>query len=129
MATPYLDEAERCTRVVLMHDGRRLALDEPAVLQRGFAGPSIEVVAEPHREAADVLRELTGPADVQTFGERVHVRCKPGSADAAIARLQAALAARPGIEVSSIRPIAPTLEDVFIEKVTTDGTRDSGLGD
>jgi ABC-2 type transport system ATP-binding protein len=128
MATPYLDEAERCMRVALMHDGRRLALDEPAALQHAFAGTLIEVVAEPHREAAEVLRALTSPADVQLFGERAHVRCQAGSADAAIARLQAALAARPGIEVSSIRPIAPTLEDVFIEKVTADGSGPTAHG-
>ncbi len=130
MATPYLDEAERCTRVALMHDGRRLALDEPAVLQQAFAGTLIEVVAEPHREAVEVLRELRGAADVQLFGERAHVRCQAGSVDAAVARLQEALAARPGLVVSSIRPIAPTLEDVFIEKVTADGSglKAQGLG-
>ncbi len=126
MATPYLDEAERCTRVALLHDGRRLALDEPAALQRAYTGTLIEVVAEPHREAAEVLRDLAGEAEVQMFGERAHVRCKTGSIDAAVARLRAALAARPGLAVSSIRPIAPTLEDVFIDVVRS--TRDSGLG-
>jgi len=126
MATPYLDEAERCTRVALLHDGRRLALDEPSALQQAFTGTLIEVVAEPHRAAAEVLRTLAGETDVQMFGERAHVRCKAGSIDAAVERLRGALAARPGLAVSSIRPIAPTLEDVFIEMVRS--TRDPGLG-
>jgi len=117
MATPYLDEAERCTRVALLHDGRRLALEEPSALQQAFTGTLIEVVAEPHREAAEVLRELAGDTDVQMFGERAHVRCKAGSIDASVERLRGALAARPGLAVSSIRPIAPTLEDVFIDMV------------
>ena len=43
MATPYLDEAERCARVALLHEGRLLALDAPAALRRGLRGQLLEV--------------------------------------------------------------------------------------
>src|SRR5207237_2511699 len=43
MATPYLDEAERCARVVLLHEGRRLALDEPSRLQHTLGGQLLDV--------------------------------------------------------------------------------------
>jgi ABC-2 type transport system ATP-binding protein len=117
MATPYLDEAERCGRVALLNEGRLLALDEPASLQRRFEGTLIEVVAEPYRDAAAVLREIAGATEVQLFGERAHVRCATSEVETAIGRLRAALEARPEIAVASIRPIAPSLEDVFIENV------------
>ena len=59
MSTPYLDEAERCSRVALLHQGRVLAMDEPARLRTLITGRMLEVIA-PGRKAADVLRRLPG---------------------------------------------------------------------
>ena len=56
MATPYLDEAERCARVALLSDGRLLALDEPANLQAAMRGRFSRVVATPRAPGAGVLR-------------------------------------------------------------------------
>ena len=55
LATPYLDEAERCHRVVLMHEGRALALDTPANLQASLAGTVLEIVVSPARKALEVV--------------------------------------------------------------------------
>src|SRR4029453_13418199 len=71
MSTPYLDEAERCTRVALVHDGRVLAADDPERLRDLIPGRILEVVAR-GRTAADILRGLPGVVDAQVFGERVH---------------------------------------------------------
>ncbi len=111
MATPYLDEAERCARVALLDAGRLLALDAPAALQAGMSGVILEVVAAPPRQALRVLRSTLGEARVQLFGDRLHVRVESESAGAEIA---AALRAAT-IEPTGIRTIRPTLEDVFIE--------------
>src|SRR3954449_12355640 len=54
MATPYLDEAERCARVVLLHEGRRLALDEPARLQHALRGQLLEVSVNAPRPPIDL---------------------------------------------------------------------------
>jgi ABC-2 type transport system ATP-binding protein len=112
MATPYLDEAERCSRVALLHEGRLLALDEPAALRATLPGALFEVIVSDHRRAAAVLDRLPGVAGVQMFGERAHVRLAP---DRAI-DLASALAAQ-GLEVHSVRPIAASLEDVFIARL------------
>src|SRR5438128_11168094 len=103
MATPYLDEAERCARVALLHEGRLLALDRPAALRGTLSGALYEVIAREHRRAADVLRHVAGVRDVQAFGERAHVRMARDDRDAP-ARLDAALRAA-GLGVESIRPI------------------------
>jgi ABC-2 type transport system ATP-binding protein len=117
MATPYLDEAERCTRVALLHEGRLLALDEPTRLQAVMDGQLLEVVTATPRAPVDILARLPGVRDVQTFGDRAHVRVRPG-AQAAVARdIEAALHAA-GIGVVSVRPIAASLEDVFIDLIT-----------
>ncbi len=117
MATPYLDEAERCARVALLHEGRLLALDEPSRLQAVIAGQLLKVVTGTPRVPIDMLARVPGVQDVQTFGDRAHVRIRPG-AEAAVARdIEAALRAA-GIGVVSVRPIAASLEDVFIDLLT-----------
>src|SRR6058998_3513195 len=74
MATPYLDEAERCSRVALLHQGRLLALDAPAALSASLPGTLYEVIVSEHRRAAAILKDIPGIGDVQMFGERAHVR-------------------------------------------------------
>jgi len=115
MATPYLDEAERCGRVALLHTGRLLAVDRPAALRASLGGVLYEVAASDHRRAAAVLRSVPG-ADVQLFGDRVHVRFAGEEAGAA-ARIDAALRAA-GLS-AAIRPAPPSLEDVFIARVAS----------
>lgn len=111
LATPYLDEAERCARVALVSAGRVLALDTPGNLQRAMSGVILEVVVSPARDALHVLRKTYGPDRVQLFGDRLHVRVtRREEADAVAAALE-----RAGYEDPHLRPIVPTLEDVFIE--------------
>jgi ABC-2 type transport system ATP-binding protein len=110
MSTPYLDEAERCTRVALLHEGRVLAADEPARLRTSIAGPMVEVLAGRMADV-DAVRRMDEVRDVHAFGERLHVTLAdaPGSVDRFAAAVQdTALRGAP------IRPVAPSLEDVFI---------------
>ena len=115
MATPYLDEAERCARVALLHEGRLLALDRPALLRATLHGSLYEVIVREHRQAANVLRGLPDVSDVQMFGERAHVRIA-GDDRQTLARLENALRGA-GLVVESIRPIQTSLEDVFIARL------------
>ena len=114
MSTPYLDEAERCSRVALLHQGRVLAMDEPARLRTLITGRMLEVIA-PGRKAAEVLRRLPGVVDAQVFGERVHVSLGNGG-DSAEAEFRAALASTP-LASAPIRAVQPSLEDVFIARL------------
>ncbi len=119
LTTPYLDEAERCTRVALVDHGRLLTIDAPDALRAAEPGVMIEIVAEPRRQAAEALRRAPGVSEVEVFGDRLHVTL-PG-AGAARAQAEAdALAAglrESGLEVRSARPATPSLEDVFIGRI------------
>jgi ABC-2 type transport system ATP-binding protein len=115
MSTPYLDEAERCSRVALLHEGRVLAMDEPARLRGLITGRMLEVIA-PGRKAADILRRMPGVADAQVFGERVHVTLEDGG-EGAEAEFRSALAATP-LAGAPVRPVTPSLEDVFIARLS-----------
>ena len=116
MATPYLDEAERCARVALLHQGRLLALDRPDALRATLPGTLFEVIVAEHRRVPDALRGLAGVRDVQMFGERAHVRLDSGDGPAGSQMLAGHLAAA-GLRVVSVRPIATSLEDVFIARL------------
>lgn len=116
MTTPYLDEAERCQRVALMHRGRLLAVDDPRELRRGFGGRVVEVLARPRGEAVRRLEQQPGVLGVEVFGERLHVTVAAAS-DGEAERLTAALGAalsEAGLEVLATRAIGASLEDAFI---------------
>jgi ABC-2 type transport system ATP-binding protein len=117
MATPYLDEAERCGRIVLLHQGRVLSVEAPSVLQERFEGQLLEVVTDTARPPVDLLAAVDGVHDVQAFGDRAHVRLSQGTPAEGIARVTARLQ-REGVRVVSARPVPASLEDVFIDLVT-----------
>jgi len=116
MATPYLDEAERCGRVALLHDGQLLALDQPSRLQAALAGQLLEVVVDAPRPPLDLLARVPGVRDVQSFGDRAHVRAV-GDARTLARDVDAALKAA-GLRAIDLRPIGASLEDVFIDLIT-----------
>lgn len=118
MSTPYLDEAERCTRIALLHEGRVLALDTPAALRRSMPGSWFEVLIDAPRDAVQRLG-ATNRSDIQTnlFGDRLHVWLAEGDARVAGSRLQTTIGDA-GLSPHAIRPIVPSLEDVFIAKLT-----------
>ncbi len=119
LTTPYLDEAERCTRVGLVDHGQLLTVDAPDALRAGAPGVMVEIVAEPRRKAADLLKQAPGVAEVEVFGERLHVSLPDAAAPGARAEAEA-LAARlreAGVLVHSARPTTPSLEDVFIGRI------------
>jgi ABC-2 type transport system ATP-binding protein len=118
VSTPYLDEAERCTRVALVHEGRVLAADEPARLRQLIPGRMLEVLAH-GTAAADSLRALPGVREAQIFGERIHITLDDDSAQSE-ERFRAALRETPLGDVA-IRPVQPSLEDVFIAKLAGAG--------
>jgi ABC-2 type transport system ATP-binding protein len=116
MSTPYLDEAERCARIVLLHEGRVLALDEPGKLRTSMAGTWFEVVVAEPRQALDRLTARPEIAGAQVFGDRLHVRMDASDPTVARDRLNAVTQGE-SIAATNIRQIVPSLEDVFIAEV------------
>ena len=109
IATPYLDEAERCHRVALMHEGRLHRTGTPAELRRGLGLERLEVRARDLRRAAAALSAHDGViADVQRFGDRLDVLVPDAAAGERAVRQVL------GGEVSSLRGAAPTLENAFV---------------
>jgi ABC-2 type transport system ATP-binding protein len=118
MSTPYLDEAERCSRIALLHEGQVLALDQPAKLRSGLSGTLFEVVVASPREALETLSAQPNIASAQVFGDRLHVWIDRPDSKAAETILTDA-ATNAGLTGASIRPIVPSLEDVFIARLAS----------
>jgi ABC-2 type transport system ATP-binding protein len=115
LTTPYLDEAERCSRIALMDRGRFLVIAAPDAL-RASAGSAVEVLARPYRDAAEWLRRQPEVEDVEVFGQRLHASLPGDADDATVSRLDAGLRAA-GLQVESVRRTVPSLEDVFIHEI------------
>jgi ABC-2 type transport system ATP-binding protein len=111
VSTAYLDEAERCTRLALLHQGRLLGLGTPDEVKAMMPGALLEVRTPAPRRTAALLRERLAAASVGLFGDRVHVATRDTAGTEAAIR---ELVASAGFELLSLHPIAPSLEDVFV---------------
>jgi ABC-2 type transport system ATP-binding protein len=91
VATPYMDEAERCTRVAFMDGGKVLLCDTPAAIKASVPGHLFELQASDQRAAIPVLREIEGVSAVMVFGEALRVLVAEGGpdVDTLVARLRA----------------------------------------
>jgi ABC-2 type transport system ATP-binding protein len=112
VATPYLDEAERCHRVALMHQGQLVRTGTPAEIRDGLGLTRLEVRAPDLRVALTALAGRDGGiADVQRFGDRLDVMVRdPAQGEREVrAALEGA-----GQSATSLRVGAPTLENAFV---------------
>jgi ABC-2 type transport system ATP-binding protein len=119
VSTSYLDEAERCDRVALLHAGRLLALDTPAALQRRLQGRLLAVRTAAPRRTRELLATLPFVRDATLFGDAVHVALDDPAHDWPAAR---AVLADAGVAIVTDGPIEPSLEDVFITAVSERAT-------
>jgi ABC-2 type transport system ATP-binding protein len=125
VSTAYLDEAERCNRVALMHQGSLLGYGTPQEVKKLMRGTILEVRASQARQAMRLLRAGLAAESVGLFGDRVHVvTSEPGEV---AVRIQAILTDA-GVSLASIRQIEPSLEDVFVSVLGDErgGTADAG---
>lgn len=117
VTTHYLDEAEHCHRIAIIHGGRLAAIGSTSELKKIFADRAILEVQS--ADPVAVMRRLDEtPAIEKTsvFGTAVHAVVKRGSADAQREIADALSAA--GIPITSIAPVSPSLEDVFLDVVS-----------
>ena len=111
VATPYLDEAERCNRVALMHDGLVHQVGTPRELRESLGLKRLVVRAPQLSHALDILQDTPGIEDTQRFGDRLDVMVADAGEGEKLTRetLHAA-----GIEVQEIGLAPPTLENAFV---------------
>ncbi len=123
VTTHYMEEAEYCHRLALMNRGRLIALNTAAGLRADMKLPLFEVRAEHPSRAVQALDDTSGIVDAAMYGRSLHVTTD--SVEGADDRIRSHLA-RADIEVTSVKPIKPSLEDVFVALVRDEGGARSG---
>ena len=124
VATPYLDEAERCRRIAFMHQGEILQLGTPAELCASLGAKRIELRTADLRKAQDILSRDTGPdkeiIDVQRFGDRLDLLVHdPNKVQPKVREKMK----QSGLAVDAMRVDEPTLENTFVAKLRALGQK------
>jgi ABC-2 type transport system ATP-binding protein len=115
VSTHYMDEAVRCHRLVLLRDGRRMALGSPSDLTRALGARVLDLQVADAERAVRVLRDVPLVASTTRLGDRVHVllaREAPPAAEAAAAVVR--LLADGGVGGARAVPGPASLEDAFV---------------
>lgn len=127
VSTPYMDEAGRCTQVGFIRDGTILLEGSPDELRERLSDRVLEV----HGEPLPLLRDLAGKdehvEDAQMFGDRLHLRVQPGTANKVSTQLGRTITAHGG-KLTRIRVIRPQLEDIFIDLLENRPEHDTHQG-
>lgn len=114
VSTPYMDEASLCDRVALIQEGRILQVDTPAAIVAGFKRPLRGLRAANTLRLIEDLRAYPLTHSAFPFGDSVHLVLKDEEGDAALLEYLTAK----GHERLDIQPIAPNIEDCFMELMT-----------
>ncbi len=116
ISTAYLDEAERCNRLTLMHSGRALYCDTPAALKRHMPGALIAISSADGRAARSAISGRPGVSQVLLVGDGVHAVVD--DADLRIPQLRDAMRLAE-VPISDIAVAAPSIEDVYVALLET----------
>ncbi|MGK9475714.1 ABC transporter ATP-binding protein [Melioribacter sp. OK-6-Me] len=112
MATPYLDEAERCSRVAMFNNGEIIACDTPGNIKKSIGLWSLEIVCKPIKIAHELLSSEINN-DIQLFGDRINVLVNNHEeADSILRILNSA-----NVEVIDSRLTEPSIENVFMNLI------------
>jgi ABC-2 type transport system ATP-binding protein len=114
ISTPYMDEAERCSRVALMFEGDVIICDEPARIKDLVEGELLELRPDRLREASRIVQALPGVLEVQTYGDLLHIFVD--DADERAPTIRDTLT-KAGIVVQDMRQTRPRMEEAFISLI------------
>jgi ABC-type multidrug transport system ATPase subunit len=120
VSTPYMDEARRCERIGLIHGGRLLAVDRPRAIEQQFERPLIGVSGRDRFRLLQVLRAFDHQHSVYPFGDTLHYADarRDAAPETIVAELRTYLASQQ-LEDVVVAPVAPTIEDVFMARMTS----------
>lgn len=111
VSTAYLDEAERCTRVGLLHQGKLIISGTPDEVKNNMRGVLVEVLCKSPRKVMDVLTSRLKPLSAGLFGAKIHLLLE-GEATDALRSVKDSL--RDMAVDAEAAIVLPSLEDVFI---------------
>ena len=123
-STAYLDEAERCHRVALMHQGKLLFCDTPANLKAKLGKGVVSIISPESRRVREQVEGTEGLSSLMLTGDGLHVVVD--DAQRRIPEFEARLK-NAGIPFATVRQVTPTIEDLFVDAVTAGGAGECSM--
>jgi ABC-2 type transport system ATP-binding protein len=114
VSTPYMDEADRCSRVGLMYAGMLVECDTPRKIRGKLEGEVIQVQAEDWQKALETVAGLEGVHEAQTYGEAVNLLVDDGKKR--LPEIEAVLK-KSGVRYRSVRLAPARMEEAFISLI------------
>ena len=114
VSTPYMDEADRCSRVGLMYEGKLVECDTPLNIRNKVEGEMIELQAEDWQKALETVAGLSGVHEAQTYGESIHLLVDSGKRR--LPEIEKVLK-RSNLDYRSIRVAPMQMEEAFISLI------------
>ncbi len=115
VSTPYMDEADRCSRVGLMYEGKMIVCDTPQNIRGQIEGDLIELKSADWRRAKGILQNMPGVIEIQTYGEALHILVD--SEDKRLASLEKTLAEN-NVTYRGLRRAPIRMEEAFLSLIT-----------
>lgn len=112
LTTPYMDEAERCSRVAMLDRGNILAMDTPVNIKNKFDSRVFEIVSPDIKRTAMIMADLVGQLNVQVFGDRLNLMIERSNDKfkSILGKLKDS-----DLEITSLQEVQPSLENIFIK--------------
>lgn len=114
VSTPYMDEADRCSRVGLMYAGKLVECDSPKRIREKLEGDVIEIQPEDWQKALKTVSTLSGVREAQTYGESIHLLVDSGTRR--LPEVEAILK-KEKLAYRSIRIAPARMEEAFISLI------------
>lgn len=114
VSTPYMDEADRCSRVGLIYEGKLVICDSPRKIKNELSGEMVEFLTDDWQKAKKIVGKLPGVLEAQTYGEALHLLVDNG--EKRLAEITRALT-KEGIKFRGARIAPVRMEEAFISLI------------
>jgi len=111
VSTPYMDEADRCSRVALMYDGKVVKCDSPSVIRGQLGGEVLKLITSDWQKARKLILPIPGVQEVQSYGEALHILVDSASRRSKSIKK---ILSKEKILILEMREISPRMEEAFI---------------
>lgn len=114
ISTPYMDEADRCSRVGLIYEGKMVICNTPQKIKEELPGEMVEFLTDEWQKAKTIVEKLPGILEAQTYGEALHLLVDEG--EKRLAQITRALS-KNGIKFRGARVAPVRMEEAFISLI------------
>jgi len=120
VSTPYMDEAQRCNEVGMLHEGKLLRVGTPDEITNSLPFETIEVKAKPRKQMREVVEQTSGIRSWHPVGDRLRINTVDHNVQQVLDDLEKGFN-QANLQISFLRSVNNTMEDAFVSMVSQEG--------